>query len=178
MPISRAVLISAGIPSSADPELSHPSMHVLELKIPPVVLVLATALLMWLASRALPHFGFELPARSFIAVGLAIVGAMVCVAGVLSFVRARTTVDPMKPSSASSLVVSGVYRFTRNPMYLGFLLALLGWGVFLSNALSLLGIPGFVLYMNRFQIRPEERALAILFERDFSAYSGQVRRWV
>lgn len=153
-------------------------MHVLELRIPPVVLVLATGLLMWLVSRALPRFGFEIPAGSFIAAGLALLGAAICIGGVLSFRRARTTVNPMRPSSASSLVVSGVYRFTRNPMYLGFSLALVGWGVFLSNALSFLWIPGFVIYMNRFQIRPEERALASLFERDFEAYARRVRRWI
>ena len=75
-------------------------------------------------------------------------------------------------------IVSGIYNFTRNPMYLGFLIALFGWGVFLSNALALVLIPGFVIYMNRFQIRPEERALASRFERDFSAHKARVRRWV
>jgi protein-S-isoprenylcysteine O-methyltransferase Ste14 len=75
-------------------------------------------------------------------------------------------------------VRSGVYSFTRNPMYLGFLLVLVGWATFLSNALAFLILPAFILYMNRFQIEPEERALASLFAEEFVAYKSRVRRWL
>ena len=84
----------------------------------------------------------------------------------------------MKPESASSLVVSGIYRFTRNPMYLGMLLVLSGWAIFLSNALSFLFLPAYVVYMNRFQIGPEERALAAKFPQPFADYRSEVRRWL
>jgi protein-S-isoprenylcysteine O-methyltransferase Ste14 len=84
----------------------------------------------------------------------------------------------MKPDSASSLVVSGIYKYTRNPMYLGFLLVLLGWAAFLSNLAALALLPAFVAYMNRFQIRPEERVLASLFPNDYPAYRAKVRRWI
>jgi len=111
-------------------------------------------------------------------VGFVLAGALTCLAGVASFRRARTTVNPMKPDSTAALVVAGIYNYSRNPMCLGFLLILLGWALFLSNGLALLLLPAFVLYMNRFQIRPEERVLAALFAHDYAAYHARVRRWL
>lgn len=105
-------------------------------------------------------------------------GVCVALLGVASFRRARTTVNPLKPEKASALVMSGIYRYTRNPMYLGLLLALLGWAFFLSNALAFLSLPAFILYMNRFQIAPEERVLAARFGQEFAAYLSKVRRWL
>ena len=92
--------------------------------------------------------------------------------------RARTTINPVKPSSASSLVITGIYRLTRNPMYLGSLFILLGWAVFLANVLAFLLLPGFVLYINRFQIIPEETALSGIFGSEFATYKANVRRWL
>jgi protein-S-isoprenylcysteine O-methyltransferase Ste14 len=100
------------------------------------------------------------------------------VSGVVAFRRAQTTVDPIKASSASVLVSGGIYRFTRNPMYLSLLLALLAWAVFLSNPLALRFLPVYVLYINRFQIIPEECILASLFGTGYSAYKESVRRWM
>ncbi|MGH8122848.1 MAG: methyltransferase family protein, partial [Rudaea sp.] len=115
-----------------------------------------------------------------LAASLAIVllGVACSAAGILSFRRARTTVDPTKPEQASSLVKTGIYRVTRNPMYLGLTLVLVAWAAFLSSAWALLGVAGFVLYMSRFQIAPEERALASLFASEYEAYKASVRRWL
>lgn len=153
-------------------------MHVLELKAPPLALVFLMAAFMWLARWAVPTFGFELPARTLFSVSAAVAGAVIGGLGFASFIRAKTTVNPMKPDSSSSLVVSGIYRFTRNPMYLGFLLGLLGWAIFLANALAFFLLPAFIVYMNRFQIEPEEKALARLFGEQFVAYRSRVRRWL
>jgi protein-S-isoprenylcysteine O-methyltransferase Ste14 len=153
-------------------------MHVLELKVPPAAVVLLTAAFMWVCAWAVPAFGFRFPASDFYAVGLAVAGAVTSVLGIVSFARARTTINPMKPESSSSLVVSGIYKLTRNPMYLGSLLVLAGWGIHLSNVLAFLLLPPFILYMNRFQIGPEERALAALFGQEFAAYKSRVRRWL
>lgn len=150
----------------------------MELKIPPAVLVAAFAAAMWFIALVFPAFGFPLPARHWLSLMVAAMGIVVAVAGIVSFRNARTTVNPMRPESASALVESGVYRFTRNPMYLGFLIVLMGWAVFLANVLSALLLVGFVLYMNRFQIIPEERALLERFGDAFSAYSERVRRWL
>jgi protein-S-isoprenylcysteine O-methyltransferase Ste14 len=153
-------------------------LHVLELKIPPLALVLFIGVLMWLAAWAIPAFDIKIPARYPLSVSLAVAGAVISGLGVASFRRAGTTVNPLKPDSSTALVASGVYTLTRNPMYLGFLLLLLGWGIFLSNALAFLLLPAFILYMNRFQISPEEKALASLFGEEFVSYASRVRRWL
>jgi protein-S-isoprenylcysteine O-methyltransferase Ste14 len=150
----------------------------LELKVPPLALGAIAAGLMWSVSLVLPAFDFTFPANSVAAASLALMGTLTCLAGVVSFRRAKTTVNPMKPDSTSSLVVSGIYRYTRNPMYLGFLLILFGWVVFLSNGLALLVLPAFVVCMNRFQISPEERVLASIFADDYAIYRASVRRWL
>src|SRR5687768_7367695 len=106
-------------------------MQRLELKVPPLALVLLTGGLMWWTAWAAPAFRFAFPARLICAVGAVIIGIAVAGMGIFSFRRAKTTVNPMKPDSSSALVVSGIYRLTRNPMYLGFLWILLGWGIFL-----------------------------------------------
>ncbi len=153
-------------------------MHALELKIPPAVLGAVVVFLMWVASRWGSAFDVPIPGRISIAACLALLGAVIASSGILSFRRARTTVNPTKPGAASSLVVSGIYGFTRNPMYLGFASVLLALAVFLSNALALLLIPMFVAYLNRFQICPEERALGSRFPEEFAAYKARVRRWL
>jgi protein-S-isoprenylcysteine O-methyltransferase Ste14 len=151
-------------------------MSRLDLKLPPVVTGAVTATGMWLVSRTLPTLTFA-PLR-VVAVGLGLAGVVIMGLAVLSFWKVHTTVNPMKPSSTSFLVTSGIYHFSRNPMYLGMLLILIGWALYLANALAFLFLPTFILYMNRFQIEPEERALTALFGQEFLEYSSQVRRWI
>jgi len=153
-------------------------MPVLDLKVPPLAVAVFIAMLMWLVSSALPAFRFVFPAQRLCTLILAVAGAVAIALGIASFKRARTTINPTKPGSASSLVVSGVYAFTRNPMYLGLLLVMAGWAVFLSNVLAFFFLPAFVLYMNRFQIEPEERALTARFGQEFIAYKSRARRWL
>ena len=133
---------------------------------------------MWLVARGLPAFRLFYPGRIVLAVSVGCLGLLVSLSGVIEFRRARTTVNPMTPNASSSLVTSGIYTVTRNPMYLGFSTILLGWGIFLANPFSLLVIPCFVFYMTRFQIIPEERALQSRFGSDFQAYRAKVRRWL
>lgn len=153
-------------------------MNTLELKVPPLLVVLCLALLMGFTPWLTPPWDTPFGLRAGLALALACAGLGISVAGVLSFRRARTTVNPVQPQAASALVSGGVYRFTRNPMYLGFLLTLLAWAVALSNPLAWLGAPLFVLYMNRFQITPEERVLLSLFGAEYAAYQRSVRRWL
>jgi protein-S-isoprenylcysteine O-methyltransferase Ste14 len=153
-------------------------MSTLELKLPPLLLVLVAALGMWLVSELLPGLAFPLPARTPLAFAIAGIGVGAALAGVAAFRRAHTTVNPTTPGASSSIVVSGIYRFSRNPMYLGFLLMLAGWALWLSNPVAALFLPLFVIYMNRFQIIPEERALNAKFGAQFSAYMNTVRRWL
>lgn len=153
----------------------------LELRIPPPVVALLGGLAMWLLARLPPPLPLSLPmpriARMAVAIVLASLGVAFAVAGALTFRRAGTTVDPRTPEAATALVRSGVYRFTRNPMYLGLLLCLTAWAVWLSSAVSFVVLPAFVVYMNRFQIEPEERALRARFGTDYEAFAARVRRW-
>ena len=86
--------------------------------------------------------------------------------------------NPLKPETSSRLVTSGIYRHTRNPMYLGMAVVLLGWAAWLGSAWSLLGIAMFAAYITRFQILPEETALQRIFGAEFDEYRERVRRWL
>ena len=153
-------------------------MRVLELKVPPPIVALVTAVLMWFVSRSLPLFAFVFPARNAFAIGLVAAGFIVGILGIVTFRRAKTTVNPTKPQAASSLVSWGVYGVTRNPMYLGGLLILTGWAIFISKPIAFLFLPVYILYLNLFQIVPEERVLTTLFGPDFVAYKSRARRWL
>ena len=153
-------------------------MKFLEHKIPPPLVALIIGGLMWTLATLVPRLEVPFVVRVAGALALLVIGLGIAVSGVVSFRRAKTTVNPIKISTASSLVSSGVFRLTRNPMYLGLLIALAGWAVYLASWLALLGLPLFVLYMNRFQIGPEERAMASLFGADYAAYKERVRRWI
>ena len=151
--------------------------NALELKVPPLALVFLFGALMWLVS-AYSVFTIALPWRSAFALMFGIVGFTTLLAGVLAFRRAKTTVNPLTPEATTAMVTSGIYRFTRNPMYVGFLLVLAGWAIYLCNLLAFALLPLFVCYMNRFQIAPEERALRAKFSNVFTAYVCSVRRWL
>ncbi|MGH8720394.1 MAG: methyltransferase family protein [Burkholderiales bacterium] len=133
---------------------------------------------MWGIARLAPLVDLPQSIRIGAAIACAVAGVAVSVAGIVSFRLAKTTVNPMHPENTSALVCSGIYRLTRNPMYLGLALLLVAWAVYLSSAWSLLGLPAFMLYMNRFQIAPEERALAAMFGVSYAAYRSKVRGWL
>jgi protein-S-isoprenylcysteine O-methyltransferase Ste14 len=153
-------------------------MRALELKVPPPVVAVLVAAAMWAVSRVAPMAQLPYGLRLVAAIVLVLAGVGIAMAGVVAFHRAKTTVNPLKPEASSALVTSGVYRVTRNPMYVGMALALVGWAFFLSSVWSLLGPLVFVFYMTRFQIIPEERALSDLFGAAFSEYRSNVRRWL
>lgn len=150
----------------------------LKLKIPPLILVVISAVLMWITSLWLPDIQVPSALSAAIFYVLAITGAIFTISGVVSFKKAKTTVNPTTPNDASALVTNGIYKVTRNPMYVGFLFFLIGWGIFLSNLYALALIVGFVLYMNRYQIKPEEEALESVFGSEFLTYKNRVRRWL
>lgn len=158
--------------------MPSPTLRSLELKIPPVALVLLLAASMWGVARLVPATGFSMPGASFVAAAATLAGVLIALTGIVSFRRARTTVNPMHPEAVSRLVVTGIYRWTRNPMYLGMLLALLGFGLLLGNALAIGVALAFVPLMNRLQIAPEERTLALRFGPAFDDFRRSVRRWL
>jgi len=153
-------------------------MQALELKIPPLLVALLVAVAMWGIASVSPLLDIPLFIRKVTAGLLLLVAAGIALPGFVAFIRAKTTINPMKPEAASSLVTGGIYRFTRNPMYLSVLLILIAWAIFLSSAWVLVGPVAFVLYINRFQIKPEERALTAMFGEAYTEYKGRVCKWL
>lgn len=153
-------------------------MTTLELKIPPPIVAFFFGLLMWFASWLGGTVSVPFAYRTAAAIAIALVGAVFGVSAMTTFVRAKTTMNPTKPDTTSSLVTHGVYRFTRNPMYLSLALYLVAWAAYLANWLALLVVPLFMLYLYWFQIQPEERALTARFGAEFAAYKERVRRWI
>lgn len=134
------------------------------------------ALLMWLV--AFPALDFAFPGRGLLAAVLVLVAVTVGLSAILGFSRAKTTLNPLQPDAASALVVRGIFRWTRNPMYLAMLLMLIAWACVVANVAALVILPLFVAYLNRFQIVPEERALQARFGSEFEQYKRTVRRWL
>ena len=150
-------------------------MNALELKVPPVGVGIIVAGLAWGVAGLEVHTLF----RSVpVSVALVIAGFGVAMAGVAAFRKAKTTIDPFQPDKTTALVSSGIYRVSRNPMYVGMLLVLLGWAVLQGDVLSYLVTLMFIPYMSRFQIEPEERIMRQMFGEEFEAYAGRVRRWI
>jgi protein-S-isoprenylcysteine O-methyltransferase Ste14 len=152
-------------------------LQALELKVPPPVVGLLVAALMWGVSAWPPVLPLEPDVRLVLAGTLAVVGVSFDILGLVAFFRSRTTINPLRPAKASALVTAGVYRITRNPMYVGMAILLTGWAVWLGALWPFLGPALFVAYITRFQIAPEERILRGKFS-DFEAYAARVRRWL
>lgn len=148
-------------------------MSALEAKVPPPVLLGMLAALIWLCPRILEPSAV----LSSAGVALLVVGLGINAWPKLLFRRAGTPVSPIQLTLASALITDGPYRFSRNPMYLGYALALLGWSVWLTQPWGLLAVVFFVAYITRFQIMPEERHLSSRFPAQYAVYSREVRRW-
>jgi protein-S-isoprenylcysteine O-methyltransferase Ste14 len=153
-------------------------MKALELAIPPPIVMIMVGLVMWLLTVTFPALALYSGSHIWPAIVVALAGFSVGMAGIIAFRRANTTPDPRRPADTSVLVTSGVYRLTRNPMYLGVLLILIGWGLFLGNILAPICAFIFVPYIGRYQIQPEERLLEDKFGAAFTAYKAKVRRWI
>ena len=149
----------------------------MKLKIPPFFVFLIFGILMYLLAQFLPVGYFEFFGQEYLMVFLCVMAVIIMAISLFQFIRANTTVDPRTPSKVDSLVTEGLYKYSRNPMYLAMLLILLAWGLWLGNAFNTLLAALFVSYMNRFQIIPEEEALLQRFGSEYRQYLSKVRRW-
>ena len=149
----------------------------MKLKIPPALVFLIFGLLMYLLAKWLPVGYFDFFGRIYLMVLLLVLAVIVALTALFQFFKSKTTIDPTSPGKASKLVMDGIYKFSRNPMYLALLLLLIAWGLWLGNAFNTLLAAGFVGYMNRFQIVPEEEMLLQIFGKVYQQYSVKVRRW-
>ena len=153
------------------------NISIKHIKIPPPIVTGLFGLAMYgLSSIISLEFSFAF--QSWAIGSLLLVSVLMLLPAGIQFYQHKTTVNPLRPEKANRLVVSGLYRYSRNPMYLGMALVLLAWGVFLENPLNLFIFFGFIAYMNLFQIMAEEVALEKLFGEDFIAYKQTVRRWI
>ena len=145
-------------------------------KIPPPVITLIGALLIYYSSPFFPYF--TLPAFNALPILSLVSGIAVIVFAIKSFKDYKTTINPLKPETASSLVTNGVFKYTRNPMYLGLLLILIYLSLIFNVVGGCLVSLGFIIYITKFQIIPEEVAMEKLFGNQFLEYKQQVRRWI
>ena len=153
-------------------------MRYLELRFPPTLVWITVAAAMWVIASLPPIWPPSSSVRLTISVILFVIGIAVSQSAIIQFRRAQTTGNPLNPETSTSLVSTGVFARSRNPMYLGMLIGLLAWAVYLASASALLGPVAFALFITRFQIVPEERAMYLLFGAAFSEYTQRVRRWL
>lgn len=150
----------------------------LEHRVPPPVVGLVIAALNWLVAWRFPALAHPFAGGAILGGAIALAGGLIVLAGGVAFRQHRTTVNPLRPEASTAVVTSGVYRWTRNPMYLGMLLVLLGWATYLAHPGAIVLLPLFVAYIQRFQIVPEERALLAKFGPRYRDYMQRVRRWI
>ena len=150
----------------------------MELKIPPPLLALICAIVMWGISKMFRYASVESGVTGPLSLFVLIVGLAIGLSAIVSFRKAKTTVNAMKPQNTTRLVDAGIYKLSRNPMYLGVLLILTSGAIWSGNSINLAVLIFFVGYITKFQIVPEEKALAELFPENFVAYKSKVRRWI
>jgi protein-S-isoprenylcysteine O-methyltransferase Ste14 len=146
--------------------------------VPPPLLVLVCLGGGWVAHRLrpvrfLPDLGAAGPV---VGAALVVLGLAVGVSGMREFHRHRTPTSPFRPTTA--LVTTGVFRFTRNPMYLGFVLLTVGVAVAFNSTAFLVSALLLTVLLDAAVIRPEERFLARRYGTDFEAYLRGTRRWL
>lgn len=150
---------------------------ILDTRVPPPVVMLVAGMLAWAGSVAFPAANVVFSGSSLLAVVAAAVGLLLNLYPKLLFRQARTTVNPFKPHASTVLLTNGIYRHSRNPMYLGHALILFGVASLLQNWVALLGVPAYLAYVTQFQVKPEERALMASFPTQFEQYAQSTRRW-
>lgn len=153
-------------------------MSQLELRIPPLVVWATFAAAVAALAYLVPVAKVAFPGHHPIAIACLLGGIAIAIAGVLAFRSARTTVNPRAPDRTSAIVTTGIYRWSRNPMYLGMALSLFGVAAWHSSLPGYLLVPMFCAYMTEFQIKPEERTLVAIFGQEFSKYMTKVHRWI
>jgi len=153
-------------------------MNWLKTRIPPPVWLLASGFLIWLLTRHLPGLTLHFEGQTLLSVLLGAAGVLIELTSVGVFLKRRTTVNPLSPNKAKVFINQGLYRYSRNPMYLGMSLLLFAWIIFLGAVLGLIFLAGFMFVLTELQIKPEEKALEAKFGEAYRTYRKKVRRWI
>ena len=151
-------------------------INMLKIKIPPPIIALAFVVILYISSVLMARFTFE--GQSFFALFTFISGLGCVLSASIQFRKVNTTVNPLDPESASHLVVDGIFKYTRNPMYVGLCVAILAFGIYVGAWLVFILLPLFVISINYLQIVPEEIAMQKLFGDEYISYCNSVRRWI
>ena len=150
----------------------------MRLLVPPPIQAAICGGLMWLVAEFVPEFTYVFPGQTYIVAFFVTCGVAIDLVSIRAFSRKKTTISPVSPENTSSLIIDGIYRYSRNPMYLGLALILTGFGVWLENLVCLSLVPGFVWYISKYQIEPEEEVLLEKFEGEYADYIQRVGRWI
>ena len=153
-------------------------MKALELKIPPPIYALSIALLMWSLNKYIPITHFIDSPWNKVGLGIIIIAGIFDLWSLFLFFKKRTTFNPMKPETTTGLVSTGLYKISRNPMYVGMLIMLFGFAVWLGSVTPFLVLPLFYFVITAMQIKPEERFLFEKFGAEYQTYKDSVRRWL
>lgn len=150
----------------------------MQTKLPPPLVLLIAGGLAWGIDALMPDWRLPIAGMQTLAGLLAGGGLTLMLVAAWWVIRHQTTLNPMRPDKAQHLVTDGPFQHTRNPIYLADAVLLAAWLIWLGNMLSVVTLPLFVFYLTHFQIRPEERALALKFGEDYRTYCRRVRRWI
>ncbi len=150
----------------------------MKLKVPPAFVFGVHFALVWVISKYLIFATLDFSGKLLLAQILSMTGCLIALIAILTLYRAGTTIDPVDPGKASHLVSTGIFKWSRNPIYLALLLILMAWIVWKGNAVAAFMAIFFIWYMTHFQIIPEEIALEKKFGMEFSEYKSKVRRWI
>ncbi len=156
----------------------HTLSNKLELKIPPDIVFAICMGILWGFSILFPLFKFTFFLRIPLIILFLVAGIMLVFIAGFKFSQSKTSVNPIQPEKASALVTTGIYHFTRNPMYLGMAFILMAQAFLVANYSAFFGVVLFVVYITRFQIKPEEQILEEKFGSNYLLYKQKVRRWL
>ena len=151
----------------------------MHLKIPPPIVALIGILLIFLSNDYILILYLHPHLQNTLSLLFLIFGFVIIFLATKEFKKSETTVNPMKPETSTRLVTSGVFKYTRNPMYLGLASILLASCFYFSSLLGIIiYVPLFIFYITVFQIIPEEESMKSLFNDEYLDYCSKVRRWI
>ena len=148
----------------------------METKIPPPIVTLVFGLSIYF-SRGIFQV-VEIKYSFYFGILLLVLGFVILISAVRLFRKDKTTVNPLSPEQATKLVTDGIFKYSRNPMYLGMALVLGSIAIFFNLIGGIILVALFCAYITKFQILPEERAMRDLFSDDFDKYTKVTRRWI
>ena len=146
------------------------------IKIPPPILVLILVSSNYFSSKKIDLI--HLPNQDLISIIILLIGILILINPLFKFIKSKTTIDPIKFKKVNKLIISGIYKYSRNPMYLGLLMIVISTSIFYLNIFSITTPFLFYCWINRFQIKREEIFLTKKFGKEYLLYKTKTRRWI